>query len=146
MPSAATVVACALALLGRSTNTMPPIELVDVVPKDASAEVEAFVRPPGNTIYLVTSSPVFREAQRSRAECGDWFALQKLASILAHEEWHVRHGSDEKGAYQAQLTTLLRIGVAPDKAVYTSVLRSMLAVLKKRDEKPEMVLAGGTLK
>jgi hypothetical protein len=146
MPSAATVVACALALLGRSTNTMPPIELVDVVPIEASAQVEAFVRLPNNTIYLVTSSPVFREAQRSNAGCGDAIAVKKLASILAHEEWHVRHGSDEKGAYQAQLTTLLSIGVAPDHRLYTSVLRSMFAVLKKQNEKPEMVLAGGSVK
>jgi hypothetical protein len=142
MPSAATIVICALALLGRSTNSMPPIELVDVVPNDASPQVEAYVRLPGKTIYLVTSAPVFREAQQSSAECGGALALKKLASILAHEEWHIRHGADEKGAYQAQLIALLLVGVEPGSALYTSVVRSMQAVLKKRNAKPEMVLAG----
>lgn len=142
MPTATALVACALALLGKSERTMPRIELVDVAPMEASAQVEAYVRPDDATIYLVTSSPVFRAALASNAECGDWGALKKLASIIAHEEWHVRHGSDERGAYHAQLTTLIRIGVAPDNALYTSVVRSMQAVLKKRNQKPEMVLAG----
>ena len=141
MPTAVAIVACALAMLGRSERNFPPIELVDTVPIDVSVQAEAFVRPPARTIYVVTSSPVFRVAQRSRAECGDYFAVKKLASILAHEEWHVKNGSDERGAYQAQLTTLSLMGVAPDNSLYTSVVRSMQAVLKKKAEKPDLVLA-----
>jgi hypothetical protein len=144
MPTAAAVVACALALLGKSEAKLPRIALVDSVPKEASAQVEGYVRESDKTIYLVTTSPVFVAAMRSRAECGDPVAVKKLASIIAHEEWHVRHGMDERGAYHAQLTTLLSIGVAPDNALYTSVVRSMMAVLKKKNAKPEMVLAGGT--
>jgi hypothetical protein len=141
MPTAVAIVACALAMLGRSERNFPPIELVDTLPIDVSVQAEAFVRSPGRTIYVVTSSPVFRVAQRSRAECGDYFAVKKLASILAHEEWHIRHGSDERGAYHAQLTTLSLLGVAPDNSLYTSVVRSMQAVLKKKAEKPDLVMA-----
>jgi hypothetical protein len=141
MPSAAAVVVCALTLLGRSERSMPRIELVDAIPIDASAQAEAYVRPNDKTIYLVASSPVFRSAMASRSDCGDYFSLKKIASIIAHEEWHIRHGIDERGAYQAQLTTLLMLGVSPDHSLYTSVVRSMLAVVKKRDEKPAMVLA-----
>jgi hypothetical protein len=140
MPTAAAVVVCALTLLGKSERNTPRIELVDTVPIEASTQVEAFVRPSDNTIYIVTSSPMFRTLLASRSECGDFIALKKLASIIAHEEWHIRHGSDERGAYQAQLTTLLRLGVNPDQSLYTSVVRSMQAVLK-RQEKPEMILA-----
>jgi hypothetical protein len=141
MFSAAAVVVCALALLGRSERTMPPIELVEVAPH-LSAGVEAFVREPYRTIYLVTSSPVFQEAQRSREACDSEIAMKKLASILAHEEWHVKHGPDERAAYEAQLTTLLRLGVQPGSGLYIGVVRSMLTVLKKRPDKPDMMLAG----
>ena len=55
--------------------------------------------------------------------------MKKLASVLAHEEWHIRNGADESGAYYAQLTTLLRLGVPPDNNVYRSVQRSMQAVV-----------------
>jgi hypothetical protein len=141
MPTAVAIVACALAMLGRSERNFPPIELVDTIPIDVSVQAEAFVRPPARTIYLVTSSPMFRVAQKSRAECGDYFAVKKLASILAHEEWHVKNGSDERGAYQAQLTALSLMGVAPDNSLYTGVVRSMQAVLKKKAATPDLVLA-----
>jgi len=141
MPTAVTIVACALALLGRSERTFPPIELMDVVPHDVSVQADAFVRPPGRTIYVVTSSFAFREAQSRRAECGDYFALKKLASILAHEEWHVLHGGDERGAYEAQLSTLIRMGVSPGDRLYTTVVRSMKTVLEKKAEKPDLVVA-----
>lgn len=142
MLSAAAVVACALAVLGKSERTMPRIELVDVPPIGTSAQVEAYVRGFDRTIYLVTSSHVFREAQRARDSCGDANLMKKLASILAHEEWHINHGPDERGAYEAQLSALIRIGVQPGSSIYAGVVRSMLAVLKKRAENPELVLAG----
>ena len=142
MPTAATVIACALALLGKSETTMPPIVLVDVPPINASADVEAYVRLNDDTIYVVTSSPLFRLTQSWKSDCGDPLALKKLASVLIHEEWHVRHrGDDERSAYYAQLTALVQLGVTPGHAVYTGVVRSMEAVDKKRKQKPEMVLA-----
>jgi len=144
MPSAATIIACALALLGKSEKTMSRIVLVDVPPVHASAQVEAYVRPSDDTIYVVTSSPLFRAVQGWKSDCGDPLALKKLASVLVHEEWHIRHGGPEREAYYAQLTALVQLGVPPGHAVYTSVMRSMQAVEKKSKQKPEMILAEGT--
>ncbi len=142
MSSAAAIVACALTLLGESERTMPRIELVEVPPIGTSAQVEAYVRRADRTIYLVTSSQVFQEAMRARETCGDTISVRKLASVLAHEEWHIEHGPDERGAYQAQLTTLIRIGVQPGSALYAGVVRSMQAVLKKqRYDRPDIVVA-----
>lgn len=142
MQSAAAIVACALSLLGRSERTMPPITLEEAPPKHASIQAEAFVSLPDPHIYVVTSSPTFRDAMALRSSCSESATMKKLASILAHEEWHILHGKDESGAYYAQLTTLLRLGVPPDNNLYRSVQRSMQAVLKKRDRKPDLVLAG----
>jgi hypothetical protein len=73
---------------------------------------------------------------------GHSLALKKLASIIAHEAWHVRHGPDERGAYEAQLTALMFVGVEPGSALYSGVVKSMQATLKKRRyERPDRVLA-----
>jgi hypothetical protein len=144
MSSAAAVVVCALAVLGRSEASMPRIELVETAPIGSSPQVEAYVLTPGNIIYLVTSSRVFRDAQDTKNKwCSDTLPIKKLASILAHEEWHLRHGGNEKGAYEAQLMTLIRLGVQPGSGLYSTVVRAMMTVLKKQNRKPEMVLAGG---
>jgi hypothetical protein len=66
--------------------------------------------------------------QQSRDKCGDFNAARKLASILVHEEWHVRNGPDEEGAYAAQLITLMRLGAGPGNPVYAEVARSRAAV------------------
>lgn len=142
MQSAAAVIACALALLGRSEKSMPPITLVEAPPKHGSIQADAFVSLPDPRIYVVTASPTFRDAMASRSSCSNSAPLKKLASVLMHEEWHIRNGSDESGAYYAQLTTLLRLGVPPDNNTYRSVQRSMQAVLKKKNQKPDLVLAG----
>jgi len=142
MQSAAAVIACALALLGRSEKSMPPITLVEAPPKHASIQADAFVSLPDPRIYVVTSSATFLDAMASRSSCSDSAPLKKLASVLMHEEWHIRNGSDESGAYYAQLTTLLRLGVPPDNNTYRSVQKSMQAVLKKKNQKPALVLAG----
>jgi hypothetical protein len=142
MSSAAAVVACALFVLGRSEASMPRIELVSSIPIEASERVEAYVRESDATIYLVTSSPAFVEAQSLKDGCTDSQPIKKLASILAHEEWHVRKGPDEKAAYEAQLTTLIRLGIQPGTAVYAGVVKSMQAVLKKQKRKPDLIMAG----
>ena len=95
MWSAPVVLACALNLLGRTTD-IPPIELVPVPPDGVSRLAEAFTREDSNIIYVVMSSAVFRTAQHGQVECGDLESLRKLASIIVHEAWHVRHGSDEQ--------------------------------------------------
>ena len=142
MWSAASVLACALSVLGRSESSMPRIELIEVAPAYVSVGAEAFVQHGTNTIYLITSSPVFREAAAGGPPCsGGTAAQKKLASILAHEEWHVRHGSDEGRAYEYQLITLIRLGLGPGTGIFRDVQTSMLRVLKARRDGPERVLA-----
>jgi len=141
MLTAASVVVCALSLLGRSEARMPRIELIDVAPPEVSVGAEAFVRRDTGTIYLITSSNVFQDAL-SRGDCNESVVMRKLASILAHEEWHVRHGADEKGAYEYQLITLIRLGEQPGSGVFRSVQASMLRILEARKRgKPERMLA-----
>ena len=68
--------------------------------------------------------------------------MRKLASILAHEEWHVRHGPDEKGAYETHLITLISLGQPPGTGVYHAVQMSMLRILEARKrETPDRLLA-----
>jgi hypothetical protein len=142
MWSAAAVLACALSVLGRTESSMPRIELIEVAPAYVSAGAEAFVQHGTNTIYVITSSAVFREAVAWGPPCtGGTAAQKKLASILAHEEWHVRHGSDEQKAYEYQLITLIRLGMPPGTGVYRDVQMSMLRVLKARKDRPERLLA-----
>ena len=142
MLTAASVLACALSVLGRTEASMPRIELIDVAPPGVSAGAEAFVLRDTNTIYVITSSPVFQEARQVTYQCGYSDAMRKLASILAHEEWHVRHGPDEKSAYERQLFTLHRLGVGPGTVMYRNVQTAMITVLDARKrEKPDRVLA-----
>ena len=131
MTPAATVLVCALELLGRSPASFPPIKLLDVRPAHASVNAEAFVESGVHTIYLLTTSEVFRSALKATTRCGNRNALRKLASVIVHEEWHVRHGSDEEGAYSAQLTTLAMLG-GRDTPVYNNVQRAMVAVLSQQ--------------
>jgi hypothetical protein len=56
---------------------------------------------------VITSSEAFRQAR-----CANARTLLKLASALAHEEWHVHNGSREREAYETQLLTLLHLGRA----------------------------------
>jgi hypothetical protein len=122
---AASVLVCVIELLGRSPRSLPPIELVAFPPPDVSRNAEAFVRDGSGTISLVTSAPAFRDA-----DCYDRRSMLKLASVLVHEECHVRHGPEERRCYEAQLGALTRLGVAPDSGLYVGVVRSMSFVLK----------------
>ena len=126
MLSAASVLVCALEVLGRAAGTLPAIQFVDVAPPHASAHVEAFVPLDSSTIFLLTSSRVFRRVQQS--QCTDLEATRKLASIIVHEEWHILHGADEEGAYAAQLITLTMLGAA-DTPLYHGVRRARDAVV-----------------
>ena len=124
MTTAAAVLVCVLGMIGRP---LPPIVLLDERPHDASPNAEAFVRRNPDTIYLLTQTDVFYEAQRR-----NYRALRKLASILVHEEWHLRHGADERRAYEAQLYELLRLGESPDQPLYRGVMRAMRSVLRDK--------------
>jgi len=132
MATAAAVVACALVLLGRPPNTMPSLAFLEQPPPGISPNAEAFVARNPDTIYLITSTAVFGAARAAQPECSDRSSQVKLASILAHELWHVVNGSDEQGAYTAQLVTLAWLGVHPNDPVYAGVHRSMMAAVKGR--------------
>ena len=123
MVGAPAVITCTLALLGRSPDSMPPITLLEAVPPHVSANAEAFVRMGEGKIYVITSAPAFREAR-----CWVPGSLVKLASVLVHEEWHIRHGGDERRAYSAQLLTLVQLGARVDSPLYKSVVRAMESV------------------
>ena len=131
MWSAETVLVCALTLLHRSADSFPPIEFVDARPAYVSANTEGFVMPGEHRIYLVTSSPQFRRARRAMYRCGEFDALRKIASVLIHEEWHLRNGPDEKGAYVAQLALLAYLDAGPGTALFNEVRRSMEAATRK---------------
>lgn len=139
MATPAAVLVYVLALLGRSADSFPPIVLIDHAPSFASANAEGFVLRDPDRIFLITSSVAFRQAQR--AEVTDPAPLRKVASVLIHEEWHVRHGPDEEGAYEAQLRVLFLLGATPNSAAYLSVQQSMDTVLRRRDAERRRVLA-----
>jgi hypothetical protein len=142
--TAEAVLVCALTLLGRSERSFPPIALVDTVPAEASPQVEAYVRVNDDRIYVVTTSPTFRRLQTHKERCGDLQAARKLASVLVHEELHVREHADEKAAYSAQLTTLTALGSGLGTPPYQEVHRAMRAALKQKRPAPDriMVIAG----
>ena len=143
MWSAATVLACALSMLGRSERHFHPINLVEVAPLGASRNVEGFVTHDPGTIHVLTSSAIFREATMSRSLCGRHQAVAKIASIIVHEEWHLRNGADERGAYQAQLTALAALGYDDSSPVHWAVRRSMLARLQKPPQIASLDDSGG---
>jgi len=142
MFSAASALVCALAMLNRSEARMPPIEILDTAPPYVSVGTEAFVRQSTGTIYVIGSSVVVRDASGSRGRCGDSQAVKKLASILVHEEWHIKHPGDERGAYYRQLIALQELGIKPGSAVYRDVQLSMQRVMELRKHtRPDFVLA-----
>ena len=78
--------------------------------------MDAFVRAGSGVISILTRTETFEAARRS--ECRAYDAVAKVASVIAHEEWHVLHGGDERGAYEAQLATLVRLGVSLTSRVF----------------------------
>jgi hypothetical protein len=127
-----TVLVCALTLLARGESSFPPISFVDAPPAAASPAAEAFVRHGEARIYIVASSGIVQRARGATVKCGELDAVRKLASVLVHEEWHVRHGADEEGAYQAQLMALASMGAGPGTPVFLEVLRAQRAVRARR--------------
>jgi len=138
MLTEAAVLACALNLLGRS-ETLAPVQFLSRPPVGVSRTAEAFrVRNP-DTIYLITSTEAFRNAQRGEREIGHTAGCKRLASVVVHEEWHVTHGSDEQGAYLAQIGALTAMHA--ESSVITSVRRAMVEVLKRQtaQKRPPLV-------
>jgi hypothetical protein len=132
MTVAGFVLVCALDLLGRSAERLPPIVIVDERPPDASSSAGAFVRRGEHAIYLIASASPFKaamESNREKAQCRNMDTLRLIASMIVHEEWHIEHGSDERGAYFAQLTELQRLGSNPGRWPYEAVRRAMQQVV-----------------
>ena len=125
MWTAEVVLLCALEILGRSAGSFPPIELVATAPANASPGVEAYVGPRDKKIYLLTTSAAFRRQMASQARCGDVMAARKIASVLIHEELHIRKNADERTAYQAQLLRLIMMGSGVGTPPYQEVFYAM---------------------
>ena len=132
MWTAEAVLVCALNLLGRSPSTFPPIEFIRTAPANASPGVEAFVGPADRKIYIVTTSDTFRRLLQTRNRCGDVMAARKLASVLVHEEAHIRRGASEESAYQTQLLMLTALGAGIGSGPYMEVHRAMRHTLKEQ--------------
>jgi hypothetical protein len=136
--------------MGRSHRQLPPIEVLEQRPPGVSVNAVAFSDRSKGTIYLLASGPAFQTAQSAqshrahRGRCLELEALKTIAGIIAHEEWHLRHGPDERGAYHAQLLEMVRLGAGPGTWAYYSTTRSMLAVLKKPKRTEVFLLAPTT--
>jgi len=139
--TAETVFVCALALLGRTQQSFPTVEFVEKAPPGISASAEAYSLMEEKRIVLVTSSWAFRAARLAEYQCGRIEALRQIAGVLAHEEWHVRHGLDEEGAYDAQLTALRSAGASA--LLVGSVMRAKLRAVadSKRRAAAKMMAA-----
>src|SRR5262245_10278935 len=99
-------IARAFMLLGWRGEDLPSIEIVTSRPPESSPMAAAWVRFNDDgcataIIYVTTLSHIYRDAAK-----GDYQALVQLAGVLAHEQWHLRHGRDEVGAYTAQLSIM----------------------------------------
>ena len=129
MWTAETVFVCALALLGRTQQSFPAVEFVEKAPQGVSPLAEAYSLTEEKRIVLVTSSWAFRTALGAEYRCGQIDALRQIAGVLAHEEWHIHHGGNEEGAYDAQLITLLAVGTPLDSPLYHKVKRAKETVL-----------------
>ncbi len=135
MWTAETVLVCALTLLHRSLVSFPPIELLETRPPYVSPNADAYVPIGGTRIYLITTSPAFARARSAVYKCGELNAIRKIASILVHEEWHVRHGSNEADAYAAQLSTLVHLDAGPGSPLYAEVARAMRAAMRRTQDR-----------
>ena len=130
MLTAAAVVVCALDLLGRSPASSVPIKFLSEPPPGASRNTEGFVTRDPDTIYLITSTAAFRAAQRGPYAQGARDACRHIASVIVHEEWHLKNGGDEEGAYLAQLTALATL-TADARAIW-SVRKSMMFAVEQQ--------------
>jgi hypothetical protein len=102
-------------LLAALDKAHVPVALASVLPHGASPTAEGWTTYAADgraeRIFLYTGSDMFRCARwpLSMRQC-----LLRVASVLVHEDWHVRHGRSESGAYEAQVVFLLRRGAATE--------------------------------
>jgi hypothetical protein len=122
--------ATAVMLLGWSGDEVPRIEVVNIGPSDRTTTAEAWVRFDANdhaipVVYVRSDTEVYRDALMK-----DYQALVRLAGVLAHERWHLRHGRDESGAYDVQLSTMEYLHA--DAAQLAQVRRALMQVRSGR--------------
>jgi len=122
-------IATALRLLGWAKDDIPTIEVVATRPPDASPTAEAWVwcnedgsAPP--VIYVAADTDTYADALQENRQ-----ALVKLAGILAHERWHLRHGPDEVGAYEAQLGAM--VSLTADDVQVTGIRLALRDALRR---------------
>ena len=142
MWTAETVLVCALALLPRAADSFPQIVLVHSRPPDVARNAEGFVRHSEPRIYVLTDTDAFERARRSIYRCGALQALRKIASVVIHEEWHVRHRGSEPDAYTAQLAALVQVGAGPGSPLYLEVWRARRAAVRSSRSRPPFLLSG----
>ena len=129
MMTAAAVMTCALSLLGSRTPGLAPIELLTARPADVTPYAVAFIRRNPDRIYVLTTSGVFQSARRRTGAGCDTTPFRIIASAVVHEDTHLRYGSGERAAYEAQLAALMNLGSGPESDAFKMVLRAMNAVL-----------------
>ncbi len=98
----------ALLLAGPQLYAHLPIVLISTLPRTVSPGAEAWTvydeHGTGDRVFVYTRSRTFRCASVPRWD--QYPCLLKIASVIVHEAWHLRHGPDEAGAYEAQLIFL----------------------------------------
>lgn len=96
---------------GDELDALPRIVVATRVPDGATTDMEGYSVPGYGAVYVGNWSDAYRAAQGGNAE-----AQMKLAGVIAHEAWHVKNGTDESGAYDAEINKLRRIG-APNSMI-----------------------------
>jgi hypothetical protein len=85
-----------------------PLVLIAALPVMVSPGAEAWTvydeHGTGDRIFVYTRGRTFRCASARHSDQDQ--CLLRLASIIVHEAWHLRHGPDEAEAYEAQLAFL----------------------------------------
>ena len=125
----------ALLLAGPRLYAHLPLVLTSAMPRTVSPGAEAWTvydeHGKGERIFVYTRSSAFRcasDANPLQRQC-----LMKLASIVVHEAWHLRHGPDEAEAYRAQLLFLQMILATAFQQVDPAAAAEIAAVRRARD-------------
>lgn len=137
------VFTCALELLGRPQASAPRVELIERVPPGISALATGYVLLTEKRIVLITSTPAFVQARHASERCGDVEAIREIAGVFVHEEWHLTHGVDEAGAYDAQMIALLQTGANADSRLFHKIKQTKLAVLAGAKRKASTGVTAG---
>jgi hypothetical protein len=116
-----------------------PIVLTTILPWTASPGAEAwtvfFEDGRGDRIFVYTGSEVFQCASTSRRDM--WQCGLRLASIIVHEAWHLRHGKDEAGAYEAQLTFMILNDGSGEQIAPIRLARNRVVAARRRAAEAE---------